>query len=386
VPSLVQTALTGPVRPGDGRDGPIGRSVPVDHSLRSHPPETRRPDRLGRARLGSVGAMAGPRTRRRPLALLLAAVLVTVIVLIAQGGASSRPSAGQAVQSYLDQLRPGVQQTMVEGSDFADVKANAQTLGRDAIDRRLDRLAGEVQATLASVDSLTPPPTLRVAQAYLVAALGVRAKAVAEARPAFDAALTIEHSSDQGVGNAVSQLSTVAQDLGLGDRAFELFLSSVPPGSDVTPAPPWISDTTDWTPIQLTAFVDILRSTSTAQPVHDLVMLAFQTDPAAVSIAADGTETIPASQNTSVGMVVENVGNQTESNVTVYVTLTLDDGAPVAPLRDFISLTPGQTRGITLIPLVTDPGMRGVLRVQILPVPGQTDTTSNTIAVPVVFK
>jgi hypothetical protein len=330
--------------------------------------------------------MAGPRTRRRPLALLLVAVLITAIVLIAQGGASSRPNASQAVQSYLDQVRPGIQQTTTEGSDFADVKANAQTLGRDAIDRRLDRLAGEVQSTLASVDSLTPPPTLRVAQAYLVAALGVRAKGVMEARPAFDAALTIEHSSDQGVGNAVSQLSTVAQDLGLGDRAFELFLSSVPAGSDVDAAPPWISDSTEWTPIQLTAFVDILRSSSTAQPVHDLVMLAFQTDPPAVSIAADGTETIPASHTTSVGMVFENVGNQTEPNVTVYVTLTLDDGAPVAPLRDFLSLAPGQTRAITLHPLVTDPGMRGVLRVEILPVPGQTNTTSNTIAVPVVFK
>ena len=331
--------------------------------------------------------MAGPRTRRRPLALLLvAAVVVTAIVLIAQGGASSRPSASEVVQSYLDQVRPGVQQTMTEGADFADVRASAQTLGRDAIDRRLDRLAGEVQSTLTSIDSLTPPTTLRVAQAYLVAALSVRAKAVVEARAAFDAALTVEHSSDQGVGNAVSELSTVAQDLGLGDRAFELFLSSVPPGTGVTPAPPWISDDSQWTPVQLTAFVDILRSTSTAQPVHDLAMLAFETDPAAVSIAPDGTETIPASHTTSVGMVVENVGNQGEPNVTVYVTLTLADGAPVAPLRDFLSLAPGQSHAFTLRPLVTDPGMKGVLRVEILPTPGETDTTNNTIAVPVVFK
>jgi len=318
--------------------------------------------------------------------LLLAAVVVTAVVLVAQGGASSRPSASEAVQSYLDQLRPGVQQTMSEGADFADVKANAQTLGLNAIDRRLDRLGGEVQATLTSIDGLTPPSTLRVAQAYLVAALGVRAKAVLQARAAFDAALTIEHSSDQGVGNAVSQLSTVAQDLGLGDRAFELFLSSVPPGSDVSPAPPWISDSTEWTPIQLTAFVDILRSSSMAQPVHDLAMLAFQTDPAAVSIAADGTETIPASHTTSVEMVVENVGNRTEQSVTVYVTLTLADGAPVAPLRDFLSLAPGQTHAFTLRPLVTDPGMTGVLRVQILPVAGESDITNNTITVPVVFK
>jgi hypothetical protein len=326
--------------------------------------------------------MAGPRSRRRPVLLVIVAVVITAVVLIAQGAASSKPNANEAVQAYLDQVRPGVVASASQGSDFADVRANAAGLGRAAIDRRLDRLSGEVRATLRSIDSLPPPPSMRVAQAYLVAALGVRAKAVTEARPALDAALTLGTPPD----GAVTQLETVGQDIDLGDRALGLFLGSLPAGSAVSPGAPWLTDTNTWTPVQLTAFVDLLRSSASAQPVHDLAMLTFQTDPAPVSIAADGTETIPASSTMSVSMVIENVGNQQESNVTVMAVLTLPSGA-IETLRDFVNLAPGATRAVgPLRPMPTSAGMIGRLKVEVLPVPGETDIANSSQTVPVVFR
>lgn len=327
--------------------------------------------------------MAGPRTRRRPLVLVLAAGLVTAVVLIAQGSASSRPNANEAVQAYLDQVRSGVEQLTAQGADFADVRANAASLGRDGIDRRLDRLGHEVGTTLSSIDTVTPPPSLRVAQAYLVAALGVRAKAMKEARGAMDAALTTEAVPDQGVGDAVVKLATVGQDLGLGDRAFALFMGSLPPNSGVSGGP-WVTQPTAWTPVLLTAFVDRLRSSASAKAVHDLAMLTFQTDPSAVMVAADGTQTIPASHQTSVSMVIQNVGNQPETNVMVNVVLTRSSGPPLK-LRDFIDLAPGQTKALTLRPLPTDPGMSGTLSVMVQPVPGETNIANNSITTPVVF-
>jgi hypothetical protein len=325
--------------------------------------------------------MAGPRSRRRPVLFLVIASVVTAVVLIAQGAASSKPNADEAVQAYLDQVRPGVQDSASQGSDFADVRTNAATLGRTAIDRRLDRLAGEVKSTLSSIDTLTPPPSMRVAQAYLVATLGVRAKAITEARPALDDALTLGASP----AAAVSQLEAVGEDLDLGDQALGLFVDSLPSGSNVAPGAPWMTDATSWTPVQHTAFVDLLRSSASAQPVHELAMLAFQTDPPAVSIAADGTQTIPASPTMSVGMVIENVGNQPEENVTVMVILRRADGG-IETLRDFINLAPGGTRAITLTPMPTTPGMSGRLEVEVLPVPGETNLASSSITVPVVFR
>lgn len=330
--------------------------------------------------------MAGSR-RRRPVVLVGLAALITVMVLVAQGSASSRPNAGEAVQAYLDQVRPGVEQSASQGADFGDVRAQALTLGRNGIDRRLDRLAAEVKTTLTSIDTLGPPPSMRVAQAYLVAALGVRLKAMLEARAAMDAALTKAASADQGVGDAVSRLYSVAQDLGLGDRAFALFLGSLPAGSTMPAESPWIVDDSQWSAVQLTAFVDRLRSSASAVAVHDIAMLAFQTDPGVVSIAPDGTEVIPASHTTSVSMVMENVGNQTEKNLFVWVYFTPDGATkPSRTLRDFVDLAPGATRALTLHPLVTDPGMVGRLDITVVPVPGETNTTNNTLTARVEFK
>ena len=316
---------------------------------------------------------------------VVAAVLVTVVVLLAQGGASSHPSTTEAVQAYLDQVRPGVQQTIAQGADFADARSQAQTLGRGGLDRRLRRLDDEVNTTLRSVDTLTPPPSLRVAQAYLVAALGVRAKAINEAAPALDSALTIGGTADQGVATAVTALATVGQDLGLGDRAFGLFIGSLPTSSGLAAGAPWLTDPAQWTPVALTAFVDILRSSSTAQPVYDLAMLAFQTSPAAVSIDPNGVQTIPASSQTAVSMVMENVGNQPEQNLTVMVILSLAGGGE-RTLRDFITLAPGQTRALTLSPLPTMAGTSGTLVVEVQPVPGETDTANNSITTQVQFR
>jgi len=322
------------------------------------------------------------------LALLVGlAALFSAVVLVAEGSSSSRPNANEAVQAYLDQVRPGAQQSAAQGGDFADVRAQAVTLGRNGIDRRLDRLAAEVKTTLVSIETLSPPPSLRVAQAYLVAALGVRLKAVNEARPAMDAALTQASSADAGVGEAVSQLYTVSQDLGLGDRAFDLFLGALPQGSGMPGNQPWITDASQWSTVQLTAFVDRLRLSTSATPVHDVAVLAFQTDPGVVSIGADGTEVIPASHTTSVSIVLENVGNVPEHALQVYVYFT-PDGAkgPTRFLRDFPDLAAGATRAITLKPLLTDPGMTGKLDVTVLPLTGESNTANNTITVRVQFK
>jgi len=329
--------------------------------------------------------MAGPRARRRSVVLVIAAVTLTAIVLLAKGGASGQPNNSEAVQTYLDEVRPGVQQSIEQGADFADARSEASTLGRDGIDRRLQRLMIEVNSTLTSIDTLTPPPSLRVAQAYLVAALGVRAKAVNEAGPAMDSALTVEATPDQGVSDAAAALATVGQDLGLGDRAFNLFVQTLPADSGISAGAPWLTDPGEWTPIELTAYVDTLRSSATAKPVYDMAMLAFQTDPAAVSVAADGTQTIPASSETTVSMVIENVGNQPESNVTVMVILSLAGGGE-RTLRDFINLAPSQTRSLTLGPLPTDPGMAGTLVVEVEPVAGEIETGNNAITTQVQFR
>jgi hypothetical protein len=89
--------------------------------------------------------MAGPRSRRRPLWLVLVGLVVTVVILIGQSASKAhRANQNEAIQVYLDQLRPGIQTSTTDGSDFADIRANAANLGLDGLDRRLARLSNSV--------------------------------------------------------------------------------------------------------------------------------------------------------------------------------------------------------------------------------------------------
>jgi len=329
--------------------------------------------------------MAGHRSRRRPLFFVLGAAAITGIVVIAQGAASSRPSAPEAVQAYLDQVRPGVQRSTEDGGDFNDVRANAAKLGRNGIDRRLDRLASSVGSTLTSMESLTPPPSMRVAHAYLVAALGVRAKAVTEARPGLDAALTAGPGPDQGVQAASDALAQVGSDVELGDRAIGLFAGALPPGAEVPTNAPWVHDASTWTLAELTVFVSGLRSSATARPVHDVAMVAFQTDPTTVGMQGTA-QVIPVGKAMTVTMVVENVGNQPEKGVLVQAVLTLADGS-VSRSRDFVDLAPGQRLAVgPLVGLRPVAGTTGTLVMTAGPVPGESNAKDASITAAVAFR
>src|SRR6266849_6061507 len=168
--------------------------------------------------------MAVPRRQRRRSArwLLVVGVLTAVIVVV-NAGLRSRPSGGENVLAYLDQSRPEIQRSADEGADLADVRAHAAALGRDGIGRRLDRLMAQTKSTLTGVTNLTPPPSLRVAHAYLVAAMGVRARAATDARAAM-AAVLAEGPPDA----SVSGLVAAGQEMELSDRAYGLFTSSLP--------------------------------------------------------------------------------------------------------------------------------------------------------------
>jgi hypothetical protein len=307
----------------------------------------------------------------RRLSLL---ALLTVAVLLAAAALRSRPSQGENVLAYLDQVRPEIQLSANEGADLADVRANAVTLGRDGITRRLDRLVNQTKATLSAIAAVTPPVALRVAHAYLVAAMGVRARAAMDARSAMAVALA------QGAPDAaVKGLTGAGQEMELSDQAFALFTGSLPPSATGTvPTSAWVADQSVWTTQAVTVFVTTLRSSTSLSPIHDLAVETFVTDPVPVG-NDNGSLVIPPTKGIQVSIVVADVGNQPEKHATVTATLHTDVSNTTETVRDFVDLTPGQQTALTIGSLHPLSGTTGTLTVAISPAPGQTDLTDNTL-------
>jgi len=301
-------------------------------------------------------------------------VVLTVAVLLVDAAVSSRsdgPAREQATLAYLDAIRPLIERSNSQGADIADVRTNAVQLGRDGIGRRLDRVSREADDVVRDSRRVSTPPALRDANDLLVATFAIRSKAAGTVRQAFSDAL-----GTQPPEPAIKSLVEVGKDMGASDRAYQLFLGSLPPAS-APPAPSlWMSNDQDWTQPFLTTFVTALRSSQTLSPVHDLGVVLVVVDPAAVG-AEGGIAVLPSAKNLKLQIVVANAGNVAEKHATVTATVSPSAVGPSDVARDFVDLTPGQRRTVTLGTLRPLTGTPFTLLVRIEPVPGETSTADN---------
>lgn len=328
--------------------------------------------------------MAGRRRRRQPRWILLAVVL-TVLVLAVNAAVSSRskgPTRRLERLAYLDGARPQVQASNDQAAELFDLREKATQLGRAGITRRLDRLKRETRAVAAAVAALEPPASMAGTDTLLSASMVARARAVA----VIDAALR-EALGKASPATAVDSLAQAGTDLITADRTYELFLRSLPSGEGKEAALPpsrWVSDTGLWEKPTVLAFVTTLRSSETLVAIHDVSVVLFTTDPAPLGREGDA-DLVPTGRTMRVQVVVANVGNEGEKKVPVIVTLTGADGA-ADTARDVVDLAAGQRRTITLVglkPPVTQPV---VLSVTVGPIPGETQTDTNTVTRKLIFR
>ena len=160
------------------------------------------------------------------------------------------------------------------------------------------------------------------------------------------------------------------------DRAYQLFLSSAPNGEAAPAKSQWVSDDQEWTQPFLETFVTTLRSSQTLSPVHDLGVLLVLIDPASVGTDG-GTTVLPAAKNLKLQIVVTNTGNVAEKHVTVTATASPSAVGPTDEARDFVDLTPGQRRTVSLGTLRPVVGTPFTLVVRIEPVAGETNVVDN---------
>lgn len=328
-------------------------------------------------------ALDGRRPRRRGRRLVLIAFVLTLVVLAINAAVSSRssePVRRQQLLAYADSVRPLVDQSTQEGADVLDVRGNATTLGRDGVDRRLERVARAADDVLGSARRIKPPSETRDAHDLLVAALAIRAQATHALRQGFSDALGTAPAQA-----AVDELTTAGRSMAAADQAFTLFVGALPKGFPPLAESKWQGDPDGWSPPALAVLVSAMRASFSQTPVHDLQVLLVTVEPSAV--ATEGTTAVlPPAKNLRVSIVVGNAGNSPERRVTVTATLTPAAGGPSDLARDFVDLAPGQRRTIVLGTLRPAVGPPSALTVRVEPVSGESSVADNEKAFPFVMR
>jgi hypothetical protein len=319
-------------------------------------------------------ALGSRPTRRRGRQWLALGLIATVVVLGVNAAMSARspaPARELAQQSYLDQVLPAIEQSTQEGKDIATVRTQALTLGAPTVTSRLQEVTASANLTLAQVRRLTPPTSLQVAHDLLVATLAIRADGADAFRQAMAGAI-----SGRGSPLPTQEIIDVGRDFDAGDRAYVLFAKAMP-ATVPLPGSLWMTDPASYDATDVAFFLATLRSAASLAPVHDVSVLLVTTDPAAVSSNAS-SEVLPISKILNLQIVVANIGNQSEKNLTVTAAIAPSANGPTQMVRDFVDLSPGQRRTVKLGGLRAQPGTPTTLTVKIDTAPGETNTADNT--------
>ncbi len=319
---------------------------------------------------GRRGSVEGRRRSPRRLPkLVLSAMVVTLLVVIVNSIVSSSSEGPDPALEFADRVRPAVDRSTRQAGALEELRSSVGGLGRDGVQKGLERLVRESKALVAEVSAVPTSGKVRESQGLLLTCLTTRDHALATITAA------VKGKFETGPPEAaVDALVTSGRDLAVSDRAYELFLQRLPAKARRSMPPSvWLSDPSRFDRPEMASFVGTLRAEAGLVPVRDLAIVTVTTDPAPV--ATDGFHRVlPLVKVLKLQVVVANAGTMVEKRVPIEAVVTSQGGLDTA--RQFVDLAPGQRMTVSL---TLRPSPVGVLEVKVRagPIEGEASIADN---------
>jgi hypothetical protein len=283
---------------------------------------------------------------------LLIGVVVTLLVLLIDAALQSRstgPGQQLAAGAWVDRVLPIVTTSTAEGQQIAGIWNNGLQTPPSSLTAQLDQVAAGSAHAYQQVVALHPPANVAGAAGLLEASLLTRSQAASALRAALQPVLQggsgapTTTATTSGPDPVVTAIQTAGNDLQIGDQAYQLFLHSLPKLGVTMPASVWAGDPSPYQTAKAELFVTSLRNALQGTPVHQLKIYSVALTPSPVSLRGE-TQILPSSPTMAVTVVVADVGNQPEKNLTV--TAAISSGGNSSSVRDFVDLSAGQAHAI----------------------------------------
>jgi hypothetical protein len=324
-------------------------------------------------------ALAGRSARRAGAGVrwLAVGIIITLVILLVDASLHSKsPNQGQqlAAGQWEDQVLPIITTSNAEGRVIAGIWTSGLSMPGTEIASELQQVAtGSAQAYNTMV-TLHPPANLDGPAGLLEACLYSRKTAAAALQAAFGNVLGASAPGAKTVTvdptAAVQNTQSAATDIQVGDQTYSLFMKSLPAHLGIKiPPSSWYDNPAPYQAQTASVFFASLQNAVNPAPVHQVKVYAVSTDPAPVSTQG-ATLVLPDASAMTLTIVVADVGNQPETNLTVTAAIS-PTGRGSSSVRDFVNLTPGQSYSIVgLGPLNPPEGVPVTLTVKVTPAAG----------------
>jgi hypothetical protein len=343
------------------------------------------------------------RSRSRPV-LLVAGALVVVALLIGgltQVSSQSKVYDADSNHSLAAQGSVVADQSNATSAQVRDLVAAMQTQKRLVLQAGLDaavQQTGTESAQAALAASSEPAGSLASEFATVFAE---RARSMSDLRAAVDGYLgmtpILANGSPGAAGagvltatvrlsptQATNRIAAAGALLVRSDRLYRSVQSSLRAavGHARLPASTWVSDPQEWGLGTVAAEVDLMATSTTLAPLHDVVMRTVRLDPPALPTpqgVPSGVSVLSPVSQIGVTVTVANDGTVDEANVPIR--LTLADQTSGASTVQTVRVGVAFGRAVTL-PTVTfgvKPGRNYVLTVAVIVPAGQTDAVGTAV-------
>jgi hypothetical protein len=349
---------------------------------------------------GGSAALQKPGVR---IGLFVAGVIILIIILTLVIQGCRRSQLEDSYKSYMGDVTTIVTDSGKEGDALQQVLVNANGAKAQELQVQVRDLSAKAQGLVGQAEALAPPDSLSAPNQSLVTALQYRVtglKALAESLP------SVVDSKNRAYSSA-----TLAS-------AMQRFLASdvIYQDSFVGPAKRALADA-DVTGVQVPDrqfFLGGIRAdqasptgagqlipglqrtggsaltgtdtTGAAGALHGTGLISVQALPQGIDLASDSTTEVQASAQLQWQVTIQNSGEATEANVVVRVTFASSASAKDAQTqeKEIPTIAAGEQQTVTF-PGPKSPtfGDAAVLRVEVVPVPGETRTDNNRAEYPV---
>jgi hypothetical protein len=326
----------------------------------------------------------GPQVYRLGVLIAGAIVLAVILILVVQSCRSNQKQS--EYEGYVDSVTEITSESDALGRQL-NTRLTTPGISLEDLRGAVEGLREQQEQLLRSAQELQPPGPLLDQQESLVETMQFRVNGLAGLARALAQVAQTSNAEESGGRLATQAQRLVASDVVYAD-AFQEPTGRVLNDEGITEVPVpgsrFIQNPEFGSPTAWTLIVERLTQSPEAGGLHGNGIQAVRVQPGGQQLSASEDNTVEASDNLSFQVVVENSGDNQETQVPVRLVIQQDPLISKEQVIDLIN--PGQSKTVTFRDIGSVSfSTRTTLKVTVEPVAGETNTGNNTAQYAVIF-